>query len=71
MSDDIDETVTIKLSKLYFALQIDDSTDISGIVHVLEFVCFIDENKIVNQFLCCKQFTKRTTGQNVFDLISS
>ncbi|CAI6358045.1 unnamed protein product [Macrosiphum euphorbiae] len=56
MSDDIEKTVTNKLTtnKLYFALQIDESTDISGIAHVLGFVRFIDENKIVNQFLCCK-----------------
>ncbi|KAL4153167.1 hypothetical protein QTP88_001000 [Uroleucon formosanum] len=73
MSDDIEKTVTNKLTtnKLYFALQIDESTDISGIAHVLGFVHFIDENKIVNQFLCCKQLTERTTGQNVFDSISS
>lgn len=73
MSDDIEKTVTNKLTtnKLYFALQIDESTDISGIAHVLGFVRFIDENKIVNQFLCCKQLTERTTGQNVFDSISS
>lgn len=73
MSDDIEKTVTNKLTtnKLYFALQTDESTDISGIVHVLGFVRFIDENKIVNQFLCCKQLTERTTGQNVFDSISS
>lgn len=73
MSDDIEKTVTNKLTtnKLYFALRIDESTDIIGIAHVLEFVCFIDENKIVNQFLCCKQLTERTTGQNVFDSISS
>ncbi|XP_025422231.1 zinc finger BED domain-containing protein 5-like [Sipha flava] len=73
MSDDIEKTITNKLTtnKLYFALQIDESTDISGIAHVLGFVRFIDENKIVNQFLCCKQLTERTTGQNVFDSISS
>lgn len=42
-----------------------------GIAHVLEFVRFIDENKIANQFLCCKQLTERKTEQNVFDSISS
>ncbi|XP_026821562.1 protein ZBED8-like [Rhopalosiphum maidis] len=45
MSDDIEKTVFNKLSKSYFALQIDESTDISGIAHVLGFVRFINENK--------------------------
>lgn len=35
VSDDIDKTVINKLSKLHFALQIDESTDINGIAHVL------------------------------------
>lgn len=56
MSDDIEKTVTNKLTtnKLYLALQIDEPTDINGIAHKLGYVRFIDENKIVNQFLCCK-----------------
>lgn len=36
MSDDIEKIVTNKLSKQYFALQIDVLTDISGIAHVLD-----------------------------------
>lgn len=62
LSDDTEKTVTNKLitNKLYFALQIDESTDISGIAHILGFVCFIDENKIMNQFLCCKQPSIKT-----------
>jgi len=71
MSDDIEKTVFNKLSKSYFALQIDESTDISGIAHLLGFVRFINENKTINQFLWCRQLTERTTGQNVFDSISS
>lgn len=58
MSDDI-ETINInKLYKIYFALKIDESTDISGIAYVLGFIYFIDENKIVKQFLAYRQFTK-------------
>lgn len=71
MSDDIEKTAINTLLKLYFALQIDESTDIRSIAHILEFVRFIDENKIINQFLNCKQLTERTPGQNVFDSILS
>lgn len=55
MTDDIENPVISKLSKLYFALQIDETADISGVAHVLEFVIFIYENKIVNKFLYCNQ----------------
>lgn len=51
MSDDIEKTIADKLSKRHFALQIDESTDISGKAHILGFVRFIHENEIVNQFL--------------------
>ena len=71
MSDDIEKTVADKLSKRHFALQIDESTDISGKAHILGFVRFIHENEIVNQFLCCLELTERSTGQDVFDSISS
>lgn len=71
MSDDIEKTVVDKLSKRYFALQIDESTDISGKAHILGFVRFIHKNEIVNQFLCCRELTEHTTGQNVFDSITS
>lgn len=71
MSVDI-ETINInKFYKLYFALKIDKSTDISDIVYVLVFIHFIDKNKIVNQFLGYRQFTKHRIGQNISDLILS
>lgn len=38
MTDYIEKPVTNKLSKLYFALQIYETTDISRIAHVLEFM---------------------------------
>lgn len=37
MSNDIEKTFTNKLLKLYFTLRIDDSIDINGIPHILEF----------------------------------
>lgn len=71
MSDDIEKTVIDKLSKQYFALQIDEFTDISGKAHLLGFVRFINENEILNQFLCCRELTEYTTGQDIFDSITS
>ena len=52
----IEESVQIKLqSTLEFALQVDKSTEISGKPQLLAFIRFIDGNKTINQFLCCKK----------------
>jgi len=71
MSDDIEKTVINKLSKQQFALQIDESTDISGKAHLLGFFRFINENEILNQFLCCRELIEHTIGQDIFYTITS
>ncbi|XP_065646395.1 protein FAM200C-like [Hydra vulgaris] len=71
MSDDIEKTVTDKLSKRHFVLQIEESADKSGKAHILGFVRLLHENEIVNQFLCCLELTESSAGQDVFDSISS
>lgn len=71
MSEDIEKKVGNKLSEQNFALQVDESTDISGRAHLLGFVRFIDDSEIVNQFLCCRELTQHTTGKDIFDSISS
>ncbi|XP_065645306.1 zinc finger BED domain-containing protein 5-like [Hydra vulgaris] len=69
MSENIEKTVTDKLSKRHFALQIEESADKSGKAHILGFVRLLHENEIVNQFLCCLELTESSTGQDVFDSI--
>ena len=70
LSTDIEKRVINKVteSKL-FSMQLDESTDIGGKAHLLVFIRFIEEDKIVDDFLCCKQFEKTTTGKDVFDIM--
>ena len=52
LSANIEETVQTKLqSTVEFALQVDESTDISGKPQLLAFIRFVDGNQIINQFL--------------------
>lgn len=53
MLDDIE-----KVFKLYFDLQIEESTVIKGTAHALELFRFINENQIANLFLCSSQLTE-------------
>ena len=54
-----------------FALQIDESTDITGKAQLLVFIRFIDDEFIVEDFLCCKELPETTKGQDTFDVINS
>ena len=60
MSGDIEFKIKLKILKHeLFALQVGESTDISGKAQLLVFVCFIDDGAIVEDFLCCKENNER------------
>ena len=71
MSTDIQDTVisSVKQSKM-FAMQVDESTDISGKAQLIAFIRFVSDGKISDQFFSCKELKERTTGQDIFDTLS-
>ena len=72
LSANIKETVQIKLqSTIEFALQVDESTDISSKPQLLAFIHFVSGNQIINQFLCCKEMSLFTRGQDIFNILSA
>ena len=70
MSDNTEESVISKFQKSLFALQIDESTEISNHAQLIAFIRVIDEDATINQFLCCKQLPTTTEGQDIFDTIT-
>ena len=54
-----------------FALQVDESTDITGKAQLLVLVRFINDEAIVEDFLCCKELSWTTKGQDVLDVLNS
>ena len=72
MSTDIQDTVisSVKQSNVYVyvmsTMQGDESTDISGKAQLIAFIRFVSDGKILDQFFCCKELKKRTTGQDIF-----
>ena len=70
LSKNIETNVQKKLEGSKFALIVDESTDISNSAQLLVFVRFINDDEIINQFLCCKEMPTTTRGQDIFDMIT-
>ena len=71
LSNNIEENVCInKLQDSYFALQVDESTDITNKAQLLTFIRFIDADNIVNQYLCCKEMPTTTRGEDIFYILN-
>ena len=72
MSGDIEFNIKLKILKHeLFALQVDESTDISSKAQFLVFVRFIDDGSIVEDFPCCKELPETVKGQDVFYILNS
>uniref|UniRef100_A0A8C4RVL9 SCAN domain-containing protein 3-like n=1 Tax=Erpetoichthys calabaricus TaxID=27687 RepID=A0A8C4RVL9_ERPCA len=66
MSSDINNNVCVLLQTCKrFALQINESTDVSGKSQLLAFVRFSNSTKMLEQFLFCKELIE-TKGEDVF-----
>ncbi|XP_075210363.1 zinc finger BED domain-containing protein 5-like [Lycorma delicatula] len=61
LSENIEQNTAKTLANSNFAIQIDETTDITGNSQLIAFVRFIDENDIINQFLCCRELSDFTT----------
>ena len=62
--------IIFKDENVMFALQLDESTDISGLSQLLVFIRFIHNEKIVEQSLCCQEMLMRTTGEDIFKIVN-
>ena len=60
-----------KDENVMFALQLDQSTFISGLSQLLVFIRFIHNEKTIEQFLCCHEMLMRTTGEDIFKILDS
>jgi hypothetical protein len=73
MSDDVHQQLIrkIKRSKLY-ALQLDESTDITHKALLLIYIRYVDwdEKEIKEEFLNCLELKKHTTGAEIFSALS-
>ncbi|GFV08663.1 DUF4371 domain-containing protein [Trichonephila clavipes] len=63
MSENIEQNTAKTLANSNFALQVDETTDITGNAQLIAFLRFIHENDIINQFLCCRELPDFATAK--------
>jgi len=73
MSTDINEQVITEVqgSKYGFAIQLDESTDVSNCAQLLVYVRYVSNDAIQCELLLSKDMTTTTTGKDVFELVDS
>jgi hypothetical protein len=55
----------VKASK-YYSIQLDESTDVSNMAHLLTFIRFEDEESVKEELLFCKPLLGLTTSNDIF-----
>lgn len=71
MSNNIEEQLSLKLQECtYFALQVDESTDVTNMAQLLVFVRFDYNEEVMEEFLFCKPLESNTTAELIFKAIN-
>ena len=73
MSDDIADQILaeIKESKFGFAIQLDESTDITNYCQLLVYVRYAQTNIMKTELLLNHEVSTTTKGKDIFDILDS
>lgn len=72
MSQDIKLQVVEKIRKSpFFAIQLDETTDVSQLSQLLAYARFVSENQIEEEFLFCKPLTTTAKAEDVMNIVSN
>ena len=71
MAEDVlKQLVTRVQASRFYALQIDESTDIASLANLLAFVRYEYDGEVHEDFLLCKQLPSHTTAETIFDTLN-
>lgn len=71
MSSSIEEQLLLQLRECnYFALQVDESTDITNMAQLLVFIRFDYQSEVKEEFLFCKHLESNTKAEDIFNVIN-
>ncbi|GBM09810.1 Zinc finger BED domain-containing protein 5 [Araneus ventricosus] len=72
MSIDIEATINERIKKIpFFSIQVDESTDVSGVSILLVIARYLNVNELEEKLLLCYPLTKRCTGEDIFNAIQN
>ncbi|KAI4800502.1 hypothetical protein KUCAC02_009644 [Chaenocephalus aceratus] len=69
ISADIKSQLLERLRVSKFAVQLDESTDVSGSAQLIALVRYPWEGRIQEDFYFCQELTGRATGEEMFNVI--
>ena len=70
MSQDIKCQLIDRVKQRKYALQLDESTDPSGLAQLIVFVRYIANRKLEEELLMCKVLSG-TTGEDIFSAVDT
>ncbi|XP_065254448.1 zinc finger BED domain-containing protein 5-like [Emys orbicularis] len=72
MSNNVETTIvqSVKNSP-YYAIQLDESTDVANLAILLLFVHYVNEGLVEEDLLFCRPLEERTTGEDIFNLTNA
>jgi hypothetical protein len=53
----------------YYALQVDESTDIANLANIMAFVRYEKDQEIHDDFLFCQPLSGHTIGEDIFNVM--
>uniref|UniRef100_A0A8C3RXN0 Uncharacterized protein n=1 Tax=Chelydra serpentina TaxID=8475 RepID=A0A8C3RXN0_CHESE len=72
MSNNVETTTVHRVKNSpYYAIQLDESTDVANLAILLLFVCYVNEGMVEEDLLFCRPLEERTTGEDIFNLTNA
>jgi hypothetical protein len=70
LANDVERELLKRIKSNYFAIQLDESTDVANAAVLLVYVRYIFKNSIQENVLFAKPLKTYTTGAAIFDLFN-
>lgn len=71
MSNNVKQILLSDISQsCYYALHVDESTDIANFANLMAFVRYEKDQEIHDDFLFCQPLSGRTTGEDIFNVMN-